>query len=281
MYIYRNNELYHYGIKGQKWGVRRYQNEDRSLTPAGKKRYAKDSAKLEKYQGTVDKRLIKTAKKAQKLQKKSKMGWGFTTRRDIFKAADRYRRSNKKYQRALKRANRFYNRMEKTYTVNLSKDQVEKGRNYLHLAELRDFMSADLSVLNEMKHSDDEKDALCHMGKKGMKWGVLNGPPYPIDKNKSSTSQYDYSKMNLSSDSLPIVRVSKKEYAHVMSEVATHASDEQRKQKTFRKTIYDDDEHASIVYDIENGFDGTYRIFGRTVLNPLSVDSYEWRDDDD
>lgn len=33
------SELYHYGIRGQKWGVRRYQNSDGSLTPAGKKRY--------------------------------------------------------------------------------------------------------------------------------------------------------------------------------------------------------------------------------------------------
>ena len=33
-----SNELYHHGIKGQKWGVRRYQNEDGSLTNAGKKR---------------------------------------------------------------------------------------------------------------------------------------------------------------------------------------------------------------------------------------------------
>lgn len=31
--------LMHHGIKGQKWGIRRYQNEDGSLTPAGKKRY--------------------------------------------------------------------------------------------------------------------------------------------------------------------------------------------------------------------------------------------------
>ena len=34
-----NNELQHHGIKGQKWGVRRYQNEDGTLTEAGKKRY--------------------------------------------------------------------------------------------------------------------------------------------------------------------------------------------------------------------------------------------------
>lgn len=32
-------ELYHHGVKGQKWGVRRYQYADGSLTPAGKKRY--------------------------------------------------------------------------------------------------------------------------------------------------------------------------------------------------------------------------------------------------
>ena len=35
----RQGELYHHGIKGQKWGVRRFQNKDGSLTPAGKKRY--------------------------------------------------------------------------------------------------------------------------------------------------------------------------------------------------------------------------------------------------
>ena len=33
-----DDELYHYGIKGQKWGIRRYQNKDGSLTAAGKKR---------------------------------------------------------------------------------------------------------------------------------------------------------------------------------------------------------------------------------------------------
>lgn len=34
-----SDELQHWGIKGMKWGVRRYQNKDGSLTPEGQKRY--------------------------------------------------------------------------------------------------------------------------------------------------------------------------------------------------------------------------------------------------
>lgn len=37
-----NNELLHFGIKGQKWGVRRFQNDDGSLTATGKERYLED-----------------------------------------------------------------------------------------------------------------------------------------------------------------------------------------------------------------------------------------------
>lgn len=37
-----NTYICHHGIKGQKWGVRRYQNKDGSLTPEGKKRYSED-----------------------------------------------------------------------------------------------------------------------------------------------------------------------------------------------------------------------------------------------
>ena len=56
-----NNELTHHGIKGQKWGERRFQNKDGSLTPAGEKRYNKLEKKLDsnvKSQTARDEKLL-------------------------------------------------------------------------------------------------------------------------------------------------------------------------------------------------------------------------------
>lgn len=88
MINYEEEYLAHHGTKGQRWGVRRFQNSDGSLTAAGKLRYSvgnggrsiskkvdpKSAAKLKKRQAKEAAKLerlkIKEAAKNEKLEKK-------------------------------------------------------------------------------------------------------------------------------------------------------------------------------------------------------------------
>ena len=88
MINYEEEYLAHHGTKGQRWGVRRFQNSDGSLTAAGKLRYSvgnveksiskkvdpKSAAKLKKRQVKEDAKLerlkIKESAKNEKLEKK-------------------------------------------------------------------------------------------------------------------------------------------------------------------------------------------------------------------
>ena len=57
-------ELYHHGIKGMKWGIRRFQKKDGSLTPAGKKRYS-DDPELQEQKDKLDaaRKVVKASRK--------------------------------------------------------------------------------------------------------------------------------------------------------------------------------------------------------------------------
>lgn len=89
-------DLYHYGITGQKWGIRRYQNDDGTLTAEGKKRYGVSSdGKMSKEGASKYKQDRKEALKAAKKDlKENKLNVRWTdswwTYRERLDAAKKY-----------------------------------------------------------------------------------------------------------------------------------------------------------------------------------------------
>jgi hypothetical protein len=69
--IYNSNELYHHGIRGMKWGVRRFQNKDGSLTAAGEKRRAKLESELKQLKGNKKRGTNTKSETAQAPRKKT------------------------------------------------------------------------------------------------------------------------------------------------------------------------------------------------------------------
>lgn len=72
--IHISDELFHHGIKGQKWGIRRFQNEDGSYTKAGKERRRSISSSTES--GDKSEKIKKAAKIAGAALGAAALGYG-------------------------------------------------------------------------------------------------------------------------------------------------------------------------------------------------------------
>lgn len=152
-------ELYHHGIKGQRWGVRRFQNADGSLKAAGKKRYGEDGGtnKSSGPKGKVSGSESRKAKIGAALKKAGKVALGVAKSASISVAASTSSGS----------PNKFVSTYGSHKIDDFSDDARDDGRDFfensknIHVSELHvnnyEAPSADDMVAAQAKQRAEER----------------------------------------------------------------------------------------------------------------------------
>lgn len=121
------SELKHHGIKGQKWGVRRFQNKDGSLTDAGRKRY-NDGTSIEDYKNALNttKTVSEGIDQVRKFKSSSDKLKDRKAEKEIRKNVSKM--TDKELQQAVQRLN-----MEENYArMMLNREQINRGQSYVN-----------------------------------------------------------------------------------------------------------------------------------------------------
>lgn len=134
-----DGELYHAGVKGMKWGVRRYQEQDGSLTPAGKKRYRSTSIKsamARRQNEKVDKSFDKWQEGAKRRddaialgKKANEARLAYENNKGDKNLKSAYQQANKEYKKALSK--------NTTYRKGTVRQEVGKDISRKYLSEAR------------------------------------------------------------------------------------------------------------------------------------------------
>lgn len=117
-------EIYHWGVKGMKWGIRRYQNKDGSLTPAGQKRRAKLEAELGKLGGGKKSSNSETDKPEETLEERKARVRKSNNAKTIYENKDIF--TDKEIQD-------IYNRLNNEKNIKgLIPAQISKGKQFIN-----------------------------------------------------------------------------------------------------------------------------------------------------
>ena len=134
-----SNYIKHHGIKGQKWGVRRFQNKDGTLTPAGKQKYGSKE--------NFEKQYPEDRKAATKAVKKAADKGADVARSAREIEAERTKKRQSKADKALEKAAREKARKMSDQELREAVNRLNLEENYTRMVQNRERISVGESTV--------------------------------------------------------------------------------------------------------------------------------------
>lgn len=139
------DEIKHHGVKGQKWGVRRYQNEDGSLTNAGKKRYGTEENFEKQYPADKKKSDINTLNSGKNAVRNAKEINRGINELEKEKASKKQKKVNKQIEEAARENAKNMSDKELRDAVN----RLNMEENYTRMMSNRNYVDVGQSAVSK------------------------------------------------------------------------------------------------------------------------------------